>query len=157
MSYCKSNFLTRIFHHSFILCDLKSFIQQRTHYLCHLPIFFLFVNLYLLMIFLCACIFFEIWILGHWDCDVASAQLHFIFFWKAGNRKKNGSVWTTKIICYSFNICPKSLLKILVSLKDYLRGFVIACISLNWDFIFADHVCFKCIHSGSISVTYWWL
>lgn len=55
------------------------------------------------------------------------------------------------ILC---NICPKSLLKILVSLKDYLRGFVIACISLNWDFIFADHVCFKCIHSGSISVTY---
>lgn len=107
MSYWKSNFLTRIFHHSFILCDLKSFIQQRTHYLCHLPVFFLFVNLYLLMIFLCACIFFEIWILGHWDCDVASAQLHFIFFWKAGNRKKNGSVWTTKIICYSLQYMSK--------------------------------------------------
>lgn len=47
---------------------------------------FLFVNLCLLLIFLLACIYFEIWILGHWDCcDVASAQLHFIFFCKTGN------------------------------------------------------------------------
>lgn len=157
MPYWKSNFLTRIFHHSFILCDLKSFIQQRTHYLCHLPIFFLFVNLYLLMIFLCACIFFEIWILGHWDCDAASAQLHFIFSERHVTEKKMVQCEPQRLFAILCNICPKSLLKILVSLKDYLRGFVIACISLNWDFIFADHVCFKCIHSGSISVTYWWL
>lgn len=126
MSYWKNHFITRIFHLSFILCDLKSALQQRTHYLYHFPIFFLLVNLYLLLIFLFASISFEIWILGHWDCcDVASAQLHFIFSWKTG--KYNGSMWTTKIICCSLQHVPKKSSQNTCLFKRWFERFCYCC------------------------------